>query len=280
MLRGRQRGIEPGEDERATRQGGHRPQQLGGRRDRSGGAGGDHRPLAVDLQRGIRVTAQAKIADHRGIGLSGLGEMRRPGRKGDLEKFEHPLPILGERFRRQVAQGREGNAFDRQVVDELTERIGEPDDFGGIGWSGQHRSAVRGPRPGVDQPRQRQPALGGTDRVRKIRPVHWQERLFVGHLAAERPDIGQKPRATRHERLGERDARPGRRQDDGDVGEPEWALARPAAQQRAVEHAFGKGRQERRMGRDRIEPSARRDRRKVEQVRLVGGESRPRHRRI
>ena len=96
----------PGRTTRALRQAGDRLEQLGGRRDRAGRAGGDHRPaggLAGGAPASARISVSRRTA---GSTRPRLGEMRRPVLGDDLQEVEGDLEVAGVVLRHEAADRR------------------------------------------------------------------------------------------------------------------------------------------------------------------------------
>jgi hypothetical protein len=257
VLAGRQAGVEAGQDQRAARQQGDGPHQVGGGADRAGGAGGDHRAVAENQLCCIGLPAEPKVAQRAASPWPFLHQPFGPELEGDIEEGEDFLPVRIEILRGQGAEVLVRYVGRRQIVDEFAEAFREIEDFGRVGRGGEHRLALTRLCPGLDQRAQHQPALGLRHGWRQVgHIVRRQERLFLGCLAAKRADVGQQAMAPRAKCLGQRQPGAAGGEDDGHIAQPERAGARPVAQQRAVDDAVGKRRQERGMRGDGIEMPA------------------------
>ena len=249
---GAQRIVEPGQDDDSARQCGKRLQQPRRRRDRAGGAGGDHRAIGEDQRRRLGLALEPEVAQLRGILLAQGEQLLGPGLEGDVEELQRLLPVGGEiGLGDIVMQPAEVALLDGEVVGDLAQRIRQPQDFRGIGRGGENLLAAGGAGPGVDQLRQEQLALQRGSGGRQVgQVVRRQERLLVLLFAAEGPDIRQKSMISLEKRLRKSEPGAAGGEDDGDVRKPERPLLRPAAQQRAVEHAIGQHLQKRRVRRN------------------------------
>ena len=150
--------VEPGQHQRAVRQPRDGFEQLGGRRHRAGGAGGDHRRVAADKPLGFGLD---QFVAALGL-LDGvlLGQDRAPARVHEFEEVERLLPIFVEVFRHQFVEIVPRHLARDHVVHQPRQRIGQR--HRGLRRVGDQRRALLrrdGRRPFRDEFREREPSL-------------------------------------------------------------------------------------------------------------------------
>ena len=260
--------VEAGQDDGAVRQAGDRLQQLRGRRDRAGRAGGDDRARRRPRRRAARASARISVSRRAdGIDAAVLGEMRRPVLGDDLQEIEGDA---GNSRRDPPARGRAiavpADAGGLHVVDQPGEIAGKPRRVGGGAGNeqrlvGRERERMRGGRraPQASVRRgQRELAREARDRRRQGKAIgagldgRVEEMILlvdVADRADDRQDRRRRRRAARS--ASSRSARTARRvgRRIGDVGERQRIVAgdRAPGGRRAARR---RGRQERRAGRN------------------------------
>ena len=117
-------GIEAGQHHGAVRQPRDGRDQFGGRRDRAGRAGGDHRRVGLARKpRGFRL--DQKIAPRDRLDDAAFAQHLRPLFDGDLQEFQRQLPIFVELVRHQIVEALPRHAARRHVVDQPRQIVGE-----------------------------------------------------------------------------------------------------------------------------------------------------------
>ena len=189
----------PGSTSGAVRQFRDGGEQLGGRRHRAGGAGGDHRRVAAGEALGFGLD-QLIAALGRFDGAALVAQCR-PGVARDFEKIERELPIGIEIARHQAVELAPRHLARGHVVHQAGEVVGKTERGGRR--VGDQRGAVgaahgRRIRPFQDQFGQQQPPLERRDRRRQRQRGFGQfagggfgEGDFVFVQIAERDDARQ-----------------------------------------------------------------------------------------
>ena len=166
-------GIEPRQHHGAMGQAGDGGDQPGGRRHRAGGAGGDHRPIAL-FGEPFRLGGDQPVAARRRFDPAALGEHGGPILARDLEEPQRQLPVRVERVRHQFVEPVPRHLPGRHVVDQPRQVVGKRESGGGrVGDQRRARCGayVRLGRPFAHQfgeqhaPLQAAKALGQCERV-------------------------------------------------------------------------------------------------------------------
>ena len=162
-------GVEAGEHHGAVRQTRDRRDQIGGRRNRAGRAGDDHRRVGL-AREPRRLRLDQRVAPRRRLDKSALAQDVRPGLARDLQEFQRQLPIRIERFRDEAVEPVPRHAAHGHVVDQPREIVGQR--AGRRRRLRDQRTAARaadlGSRgPGHDQAREQQPPLEPAERRRQ-----------------------------------------------------------------------------------------------------------------
>ena len=153
-------------------------EQLGGRRHRAGGTGGDHRRVAPGQPFGLGLDqAVAPLGRFDGAALVA---QRRPRLARDLEETQRFLPELIEIVRHQAVESVPAHLPRGHVVHQAGEIVGQAE--GGRWRVGDQGRALRAAhlrriRPFQDQFGQQQPALQRLDRLRQSQRLR---RQFAG----------------------------------------------------------------------------------------------------
>ena len=235
--------IEPRQHHGAARQAVDGVQQPGGGGDRAGGAGGNHRAVAIDEFGRLRLAVEALTAEAGDVVALAALQMRRPVAQRDIEKGQRLLPIgaqIGLDLGHDGADIVGAALFGEQIIDQLPQRFGHGEDFPGGGGRRKGLPAGCGFGPGGDQFGELEPTLegaGGGQRGGQVKGR--QERLFILGLAAKGADVGQKAKAQPAKFIGQRQPGAPRRHHDGHIGQPERVGAVGPAEERAIDDAGG-----------------------------------------
>ena len=240
--------IQPGQDDRAGRQGRDSRQQIGGRRNAAGRTRGDHRVARRCLFPIAPQPLKQQVAPRRRIDFAVLGQNRRPVLGHDLQEVESLLPVRRQFGGRQIRQAVEGQPLGLGLVEQSRQRLSEQDRL-------FHRGVLRALH---DQPRQHKLPFHIGNRRRRIE----QRRALRRQILAGRKgefvlvDIADRAHARQQqggaaaqpeERLAQGAAGAAGRQQNQDRREPLRRTAEP------VEQAAGQGGDEIPMGRNGVD---------------------------
>ena len=191
--RGRQPGVEPGQDDGALRQPRDRRHEGARRAARAGRAGDDHRVR----RRVERPGGGQRFGGGAHPALAGAGAGGGEIAFEQAEEAQAPLPVRRMLAGLDAGEGRGRDPLALELVEELGEAVGEVED-------GRAGGEVRlGVGEGADQPRQFEPAA----QLRHRRPeVERAER--VGRELGHHPDPRQEPRRPGGEERRQRPRRP------------------------------------------------------------------------
>ena len=140
-------------------------EQVGGRRNAAGRAGGDHRMVRRGLGPAPLQPLQQQVAPRRRVHRCVLFQHRGPSLGDDLQKIERLLPMDRQFFRRQLRQAVEGEPLGLRLIEQSRQCLGE-----------QHRLFGRGVTlPLEDQPGQHELPLQLGNRGRRL-----EQRIVLG----------------------------------------------------------------------------------------------------
>ena len=200
-------------------------QQIGGRRDRTGGAR-RHHPIPGRRGGPVRaVGGQQAVAPLCGTDGALFGQFPGPEFGHDLEEFQSRLPMLGEALGNQIGETLEAKALGLHLVEQAGQRGCQLRRLAGVGW-GRPGAAAEGhhqagqdqlPAQAADHRRKRLGGLGLRSVGRRAGGLAGDQQLVLVEIA-QRHHAGQqqgRPARSAEERLGQGPHRAAGRQQDG-----------------------------------------------------------------
>ena len=200
--------LEPGKDDRAPRQPGHRRHQIARRRHAARRTGEDHPAFGRDAPPGLDARLDQLVAPLGGTDRALLFEYRGPGIGDDAEKFERGPPVSGQGLGDQLGEPIETQPLGLDLIEQARELRGEARDAGGVVRAGC--ALARADRFGKQELAAERRYRGRQVERRRSGDVVGVE-LLVEPDVADREDGRQEERrvgARAQHRIAQRPARP------------------------------------------------------------------------